>query len=94
LRGLPRRRLFAGLYPGRLASLHLGADPGRLTPTRRSTGPHTADDMGNTYDTEIARIEADHIQTKWRTTEDYRWGYTGDRGNFLSSSTTMIRFWG
>jgi carbonic anhydrase len=36
--------------------------------------------MGNTYDTEIARIEADHIQTKWRTTEDYRWGYTGDRG--------------
>jgi len=37
--------------------------------------------MGNTYDTEIARIEADHIQTKWRTTEDYRWGYAGDRGN-------------
>lgn len=36
--------------------------------------------MGNTYDTEIARIEADHIQTKWKTTEDYRWGYTGDRG--------------
>jgi len=38
--------------------------------------------MGNTYDTEIARIEADHIQTKWRTTEDYRWGYGGDRGNY------------
>lgn len=36
--------------------------------------------MGNTHDTEIARIEADHIQTKWRTTDDYRWGYTGDRG--------------
>ena len=39
--------------------------------------------MGNTYDTEIARIEADHIQTKWRTTEDYRWGYTGDRGDCM-----------
>jgi len=42
--------------------------------------PETRTNMGNTYDTEIARIEADHIQTKWRTTEDYRWGYTGDRG--------------
>lgn len=40
--------------------------------------------MGNTYDTEIARIEADHIQTKWRTTEDYRWGYTGDRGTLMT----------
>lgn len=36
--------------------------------------------MGNTHDTEIARIEADHIQTKWKTIEDYRWGYTGERG--------------
>lgn len=40
--------------------------------------------MGNTHDTEIARIEADHIQTKWKTTEDYRWGYTGDRGKSAS----------
>lgn len=36
--------------------------------------------MGNTHDTEIARIEADYIHTKWRTTEDYRWGYSSDRG--------------
>lgn len=36
--------------------------------------------MGNTHDTEIARIEADYIHTKWRTTEDYRWGYSNDRG--------------
>jgi len=36
--------------------------------------------MGNTHDTEIARIEADYIHTKWRTTEDYRWGYSDDRG--------------
>jgi len=36
--------------------------------------------MGNTHDTEIARIEADYIHTKWRTTEDYRWGYSADRG--------------
>ena len=41
--------------------------------------------MGNTHDTEIARIEADHIKTKWRTTNDYRWGYVGDRG--------MERYW-
>lgn len=39
--------------------------------------------MGNTHDTEVARIEADHIQTKWRTTDDYRWGYTGDRGTLI-----------
>ncbi|ESO00616.1 hypothetical protein HELRODRAFT_175590 [Helobdella robusta] len=36
--------------------------------------------MGNTHDTEIARIEADYIHTKWRTTGDYRWGYSNDRG--------------
>lgn len=36
--------------------------------------------MGNTHDSEIARIEADLIQTRWKTTEDYRWGYEGDRG--------------
>src|SRR6218665_2596862 len=36
--------------------------------------------MGNTHDTEMARIEADFIGTRWRTTDDYRWGYTKDRG--------------
>lgn len=36
--------------------------------------------MGNTHDTEIARIEADLIHTRYRTTEDYRWGYSNDRG--------------
>ena len=36
--------------------------------------------MGNTHDTEIARIEADFIKTKYKTQSDYRWGYTGDRG--------------
>jgi len=36
--------------------------------------------MGNTHDTEIARIEADFIKTKYRSQGDYRWGYTGDRG--------------
>jgi carbonic anhydrase len=36
--------------------------------------------MGNTHDTEVARIEADYIHTKYRTNEDYRWGYTNDRG--------------
>lgn len=36
--------------------------------------------MGNTHDTEIARIEADFIHTKYRTNEDYRWGYTNERG--------------
>jgi len=36
--------------------------------------------MGNTHDTEIARIEADYIKTKYRSQGDYRWGYTGDRG--------------
>jgi len=36
--------------------------------------------MGNTHDTEIARIEADYIHTRWRTNEDYRWGYTNERG--------------
>ena len=36
--------------------------------------------MGNTHDTEIARIEADYIHTKYRTTEDYRWGYANERG--------------
>jgi hypothetical protein len=36
--------------------------------------------MGNTHDSEIARIEADYIKTKYRSQDDYRWGYTGDRG--------------
>jgi len=39
--------------------------------------------MGNTHDTEIARIEADYIHTRWRTNEDYRWGYTNERGMFM-----------
>jgi hypothetical protein len=43
--------------------------------------PLTLRVMGNTHDTEIARIEADYIHTKWRTTDDYRWGYSNDRGN-------------
>jgi len=41
--------------------------------------------MGNTHDTEIARIEADYIKTKYRSQGDYRWGYTGDRGNSMRS---------
>jgi len=41
--------------------------------------------MGNTHDTEIARIEADYIKTKYRSQGDYRWGYTGDRGIILRS---------
>jgi len=41
--------------------------------------------MGNTHDTEIARIEADYIKTKYRSQGDYRWGYTGDRGNSANS---------
>jgi len=42
--------------------------------------------MGNTHDTEIARIEADYIKTKYRSQGDYRWGYTGDRGiNYANS---------
>jgi len=41
--------------------------------------------MGNTHDTEIARIEADYIKTKYRSQGDYRWGYTGDRGNSCST---------
>lgn len=41
--------------------------------------------MGNTHDTEIARIEADFIKTKYRSQGDYRWGYTGDRGNLALS---------
>jgi len=39
--------------------------------------------MGNTHDSEIARIEADYIKTKYRSQGDYRWGYTGDRGIHL-----------
>jgi len=41
--------------------------------------------MGNTHDTEIARIEADYIKTKYRSQGDYRWGYAGDRGNSVIS---------
>ncbi len=46
--------------------------------------------MGNTHDTEIARIEADHIETRWRTTNDYRWGYVGDRGMALYFCFVLI----
>jgi len=42
--------------------------------------------MGNTHDTEIARIEADYIHTRWRTNEDYRWGYTNERGTSVCLS--------
>jgi len=42
--------------------------------------------MGNTHDTEIARIEADYIHTRWRTNEDYRWGYTNERGTYVRQS--------
>ncbi|ESN95302.1 hypothetical protein HELRODRAFT_179650 [Helobdella robusta] len=37
--------------------------------------------MGNTHDTQIARIEADFIGSRWKTVDDYRWGYCKDRAN-------------
>ena len=46
--------------------------------------------MGNTHDTEIARIEADYIKTKYRSQGDYRWGYTGDRGRFINNFASML----
>jgi len=46
--------------------------------------------MGNTHDTEIARIEADYIKTKYRSQGDYRWGYTGDRGITSEYSSRKI----
>lgn len=45
--------------------------------------------MGNTHDTEIARIEADYIHTRWRTIEDYRWGYTNERGKSVRLSVRL-----
>ncbi|ESO10833.1 hypothetical protein HELRODRAFT_167334 [Helobdella robusta] len=48
--------------------------------------------MGNTHDSEIARIEADHIENRWKTTEDYMWGYTGDRGEMVMKMRGMM--WG
>jgi len=57
---------------------------GDLTPSsacnKHRAGRQRPDEMGNTHDTEIARIEADYIHTRWRTNEDYRWGYTNERG--------------
>ena len=46
--------------------------------------------MGNTHDTEIARIEADYIKTKYRSQGDYRWGYTGDRGIYTANRLRKI----
>ena len=45
--------------------------------------------MGNTHDTEIARIEADYIHTRWRTNEDYRWGYINERGTPVHPSVCL-----
>jgi len=51
--------------------------------------------MGNTHDSEIARIEADFIKTKYRSQGDYRWGYAGDRGtsavSFVKQLVEVIR---
>jgi len=55
----------------------------------RCSGVVRSRKMGNTHDTEIARIEADFIKTKYRSQGDYRWGYTGDRGIHFHSANWL-----
>ena len=46
--------------------------------------------MGNTHDTQIARIEADYIGSRWKTMDDYRWGYCKDRGGSINNNAIIV----
>lgn len=48
--------------------------------------------MGNTHMAQRARMEADSFRSKWRTTNDFAWGYGRERGKLVNSMSQGVTY--